>query len=53
MNIKCLVSDMIRDTGAVPFVILAPDQKDADFCCEVLEEGSHIDEIKEKLALSK
>jgi signal transduction histidine kinase/CheY-like chemotaxis protein len=53
MNIKCLVSDMIRDTGAVPFVILAPDQKDADFCCEVFEEGSHIDEIKEKLALSK
>jgi signal transduction histidine kinase/CheY-like chemotaxis protein len=53
MNIKCLVSDMIRDTGAVPFVILAPDQKDADFCCEVLEEGSHIDEIKDKLTLNK
>jgi len=49
MKIKCLVSDMVRDTGAVPFVILAPDQKDADFCCEVLEEGSHIDVIKKKL----
>jgi len=49
MGVKCLVSDMVRDTGAIPFVILAPDQKDTDFCCEVLEEGSHIDEIKEKL----
>jgi len=49
MNIKCLVSDMIKDTGAVPFVILAPDDTDIDFCCDVLEEGSHIDVIKEKL----
>jgi signal transduction histidine kinase/CheY-like chemotaxis protein len=49
MNVKCLVSDMIRDTGAVPFVILPPDQKKVDFCCDVLEEGTHIDIIKEKL----
>jgi signal transduction histidine kinase/CheY-like chemotaxis protein len=49
MNMKCLISDMIRSTGAKPFVILHPDQKNIDFCCEVLEEGMHIDLIKIKL----
>jgi len=49
MNMKCLISDMIRSTGAKPFVILLPDQKNIDFCCEVLEEGMHIDIIKMKL----
>ena len=49
MNMKCLISDMIRSTGAKPFVILHPDQKNIDFCCEVLEEGMHIDLIKMKL----
>jgi len=49
MNMKCLISDMIRSTGAKPFVILLPDLKNIDFCCEVLEEGMHIDIIKSKL----
>ncbi len=49
MNMKCLISDMVRSTGAKPFVILLPDQKNSDFCCEVLEEGMHIDIIKMKL----
>jgi hypothetical protein len=48
-NMKCLVSDMIRDAGATPFVILSNEQKEKDFCCEVLEEGAHIETIKEKL----
>jgi CheY-like chemotaxis protein len=49
MNIKCITSDMIRDTGAKPIVILGPDEQDADFCCDVLEEGSPIDFVKETL----
>ncbi len=49
MNIKCLVSDMIRDTGATPFVILASEGKEKDFCCEILEEGSSADTIKQTL----
>ncbi len=49
MNIKCLVSDMIRGTGATPFVIVSPEDKDIDFCCGVLEEGYHIDVVKAKL----
>jgi signal transduction histidine kinase/CheY-like chemotaxis protein len=49
MNIKCLTSDMIRDAGAKPIVILGPDEQDADFCCDVLEEGSPIDFVKETL----
>jgi signal transduction histidine kinase/CheY-like chemotaxis protein len=53
MNMKCLVSDMIRDTGATPFVILAEEQKEIDFCCEVLEEGAYIDTIKEKLGIGQ
>jgi len=49
MNIKCLVSEMIRDAGAVPFVILAPDMQGEDFCCEVLKEGEDVEVIKDTL----
>jgi len=49
MNMKCLISDMIQSNGAKPFVILSSDQKNIDFCCEVIEEGMHIDIIKMKL----
>ena len=48
-RMKCLISDMIKDTGAVPFVILPPDSDDDSFCCEVLKEGASIDEISQKL----
>jgi signal transduction histidine kinase/CheY-like chemotaxis protein len=49
MNIQCLASEMIRDAGAIPFVILTPDIKDQDFCCDVLEEGSDVELIREAL----
>jgi CheY-like chemotaxis protein len=49
MNIQCLASEMIRDAGAIPFVILTPDLKDQDFCCDVLEEGSDVELIREAL----
>jgi CheY-like chemotaxis protein len=49
LNIKCLISDMVRGIGAKPFVIISSDEKNIDFCCDVLEEGSHINIIKAKL----
>jgi len=49
MNIKCLASEMIKDAGATPLVILSPNIKDADFCCEALKEGSDVEVIKEAL----
>jgi len=49
MNIKCLASEMIRDAGAIPLVILAPDIKDEDFCCDVLEAGADVAQIREVL----
>jgi len=50
INIKCLISDMVKGIGAKPFVIISPDEKEIDFCCDVLEEGSHVDSIKKKLS---
>jgi len=49
MNMKCLISDMIRSTDATPFVILLPNQKSVDFCCDVLEEGMDVEIIQTKL----
>jgi len=47
--LKCLIADMVKDIGAKPFVIISDDEKEMDFCCDVLKEGEDIDKIKEKL----
>jgi len=47
--LKCLISDMIKAIDAKPLVIISNDEKEIDFCCDVLEEGDHVDRIKEKL----
>jgi signal transduction histidine kinase/CheY-like chemotaxis protein len=50
IKVKCLISDMVRDVGAKPFVIVSANEKEIDFCCERLEEGAHVDTMKEKMA---
>jgi len=49
-NVKCLISDLVRSTGAEPFVILPRDESAANYCCRSLEEGSDIAVVREKLA---
>jgi signal transduction histidine kinase/CheY-like chemotaxis protein len=48
LRMGCLISDMIKDTGAVPVLIRAPHQK-MNFCCEEIIEGIHVSEVKQKL----
>ena len=50
--LKCLVSDMVKAIEAKPFVIVSKDEKEIDFCCDVLEEGADVEKIKEKLEAS-
>ena len=49
-NVKCLISDLVQNTGAKPFVILPRGESASDFCCNSLEEGSDIAVVREKLA---
>ena len=48
VKIGCLLADMIRDTGAIPVVIHAPNHK-IDFCCESIVEGIHVSEVRKIL----
>jgi len=49
-NAKCLISDLVKDTGAEPFVIVAEEEESGlDYCCSSLKEGCDISVVKEKL----
>jgi CheY-like chemotaxis protein len=48
-NVKCLISDLVRGTGATPFVLLPRGESAKNYCCTSLEEGSDIEVVKEKL----
>lgn len=48
LKIGCLVTDMIKDASAIPFVILSPNDT-CNFCCDVLREGEEVETLKEKL----
>jgi len=48
VRVGCLISDTIKDSGAIPIVIRAPHHK-MDFCCEEIIEGIHVSEVKQKL----
>ncbi len=48
IKVGCLISDIIRDSGAKPIVIVSSNQN-IDFCCEKILKGVHISEIEKKL----
>jgi len=48
-NMKCMIVDLISDTGAKPFALVHDSSEDDDYCCEVLDESASIDELKAKL----
>ncbi len=47
-KVGCLISDIIKDTGAMPIVICPPHHKQ-NFCCEKIIEGIHVSEVKQTL----
>ena len=50
-KVHCLISDIIRDTGAKPFLIV-PDKEIGEICCETLSVKPNAQKIKEKLEAS-
>jgi len=48
IKVGCLISDIIKESGATPIVIRSPHQK-LNFCCDEIIEGVHVSKIKEKL----
>jgi len=48
-NVKCLISDLVRNTGAIPFVIVSKQESSEAFCCEGFEEGSSADTLNQLL----
>jgi hypothetical protein len=49
MQIQCLLSDLIRDRDAIPFIFIS-DKEKANACCETLSIDAMSDEIKNKLS---
>ena len=50
-KIHCLISDMIRDAGATPFIIVS-EKESGKVCCETLSIKPDAQEIKKKLETS-
>ncbi len=48
-NMKCMISDMIRDTGSKPFAFVEESSTEKDSCCETLPLGITFEEIEKKL----
>ncbi len=48
MQIQCLLSDLIRDRDAIPFIFIS-DKEKANACCETLSIKAMSEEIKNKL----
>jgi CheY-like chemotaxis protein len=52
INMKCMISDIIRDScGAKLFVLIHNASKDDDFCCDIVNEKADIEDIKKKLEI--
>jgi len=35
-EIKCMIGDLVRDTGGIPFALVTPKDLNSDYCCQVL-----------------
>ncbi|RRS30300.1 MAG: hypothetical protein P794_07565 [Epsilonproteobacteria bacterium (ex Lamellibrachia satsuma)] len=49
VTMKCMIADVIRDNGAIPFVLVQNLSQENNFCCDMLEEKADIKDIKKKL----
>ncbi len=50
-NMKCMIVDLIKDSGAKPFALIHNLLEQDDPCCDTLEEKANIEEIKKKLKI--
>jgi len=51
MKIHCLISDIIQDAGAKPFLFIS-EKEIGNICCETLSMEPNVEEIKKKLEAS-
>ncbi|HIP52198.1 MAG TPA: response regulator [Campylobacterales bacterium] len=49
MDMKCMIADVIRDSGAKPFIFVSKECINDDYCAEVLCIGMEFDEMDKKL----
>ena len=49
---KCMIADLIRDSGAKPFAFVPDRLMEDNFCSEVLPLGANFGDIKKKLKAS-
>ncbi len=52
-KMKCMIVDLIKDSGAKPFALIHSLSEQDDFCCDTLEEKANIEEIKKKLKIDQ
>jgi len=50
-NIKCMIVELIRDTGAKPFVLIHNLLEHDEVCCDTLEEKANIEDLRKKLKI--
>jgi signal transduction histidine kinase/CheY-like chemotaxis protein len=50
-NMKCMIVDLIKDSGAKPFALIHNLLERDDSCCDTLEEKANIEDIKKKLKI--
>ena len=49
VNMECMVSDLIRDSGAKPFILVSENEKNKDHCADVIPLGIKFDDLKQLL----
>ncbi len=50
-SMKCMIVDLIQDTGAKPFAFIHNLLEQDDFCCDTLEEKANIEDLRKKLKI--
>ncbi len=48
-NMRCMIVDLIKDSGAKPFALVHNPSEQDELCCDVLEEKASIEDLKNKL----
>jgi len=50
-NMKCMIVDLIKDSGAKPFALIHNLLEHDEVCCDTLEEKANIEDIKKKFKI--
>ncbi len=52
-KMKCMIVDLIKDSGAKPFALIHNLSEQDDFCCDTLEEKANIEDIRKKFKIDQ